>query len=685
MSLRPFFGKSVNLSKAAMLVSIALMVAAGWYVPAAKADPITINVSPIGAPVGATITISGINATAGAEVRIYLWVVFLTTTIANETGGYLVNVAVPAINSGTYPIMASDTVEGDAASTMFTVEPRVILSPLQGGYNHEISIRGDGFASFSDITIDFDGIDVTPFPAPQTDPLGSFESSFFVISRPNGTYTVTAYDTGANSASAEFTVVPRILTPWLGTSGAPSSLAFIEGYGFSSSVNVTVHFGSVDVTPYPWMLTNMDGSFQVPFFVPDVPDGFYTINASDADGNMAFLQFVVPSPILTLTPSRTFESSLVTARGIGFMTNSRILLYLEDVTMTHLIDLMWMTPNLLVNDDGSFEYSFIVPVTKPGIYSVAAYQMLSSPTDLRLVASAPLTILDSSPLDVEVNVGSLHFRGEMAEFYVKTAFGGDLVNGKISGARLYYSGGNASLDLSSSIEFVSTGLHRIPYAVPINASQGTYTLVVEAYYYATAVEAYGTASDSFVVSPTLTNANAQLIDINDNIGTVVIPDLGIIKVNLTAVNARLVSVQGTEATIQSDIGELKTTTDAIHAKVTSVDGNVETVSSDLGSVQSYVTTTQFQMETAILIVALVSAAGSMLSLILVRKSKPPAPPSPSNPEPSRPDPPKSHIAMQTAPSAEMADLTKPTEQTPAKESSDAAESSTKTETSEAPE
>jgi hypothetical protein len=194
--------------------------------------------------------------------------------------------------------------------------------------------------------------------------------------------------------------------------------------------------------------------------------------------------------------------------------------------------------------------------------------------------------------------------------------------------------------LTSNQETVAPGLFRIPYSIPANASQGTYTVVVEAHYYAEALEAYGTGSGSFLISPTLTSVNAQLIAINDQIGTVVIPDIGTIKVNLTAINARLISVQGTEATIQSDIGALKTTTDAINAHVTSIDGDVATVCSDLGTVKTHMTTTGFQLDAATLVIAVVAAAGSMISLMTVRKTRSPTPSSPSAPAPPPANPPE---------------------------------------------
>jgi len=623
MSLKLLMRKSVSPTSVFALLFTGSMLAAAFNIQTAKANPLTIEVSPTSAAVGDTITISGLDATPLGEVKIYfVGMIFIATTTANETGGYSISVTVPPVPTDTYPIMALDVASGDTQSTTFTVEPRILLTPSQGEWNTEVSVVGDGFSYDSNVTIMFDWIDVTPSTVPHTDFLGSFQANFWVPSIPNGTYTVTATDELGYSATTEFRVIPTLATG-LRPSGAPSSLAFVSGYGFASDVNATLMFDSVDVTPYPYFTTSWDGSFSVLFFVPQVPDGIYTITATDDEGNSASLTFVVPSPLLTLSPNRTFESSVVTAMGWGFQPSAPVLLYLEDMTMTSMVDLLLMSPNLMTDVYGYFEYQFVVPITKPGVYSVSAYG-ISGPwsAEAEKLASAPLTVVEGQPLDLEVNVGSTHFRGELAEFYVKTAFDGNLVNAKIDKAKLYYSNGSANLDLASDVQAVDTGLFRIPYSIPGDATKGTYTLVVEAHYYADATEAYGTGSGNFLVSPALTTQNALLIELEDNIGSIVISDLGIIKVNLTAINAKLVSVEEGEATIQSDIGTLKTNTDTINAKVTSIDGNVATISSDLGTVKSQVTTTGFQVETAALIFSLIAAAGSMLSVLLIRRIKP---------------------------------------------------------------
>jgi prophage DNA circulation protein len=178
-------------------------------------------------------------------------------------------------------------------------------------------------------------------------------------------------------------------------------------------------------------------------------------------------------------------------------------------------------------------------------------------------------------------------------------------------------------------------VYRIPYALPGTAPQGTYTLLVEASYTTNLIEAFGASSSNFLLSPTFTAENAQLINVEDKIGTIMIPDLGIIKANLTAINARLVSVQGTEATLQSDIGTLKTNTETINAKVTSIDGNTATISSDVGTIKndirnirSETATSGLQIEATTLtalMFSLIGAVGALFSVILIKKILPTTP------------------------------------------------------------
>ena len=136
----------------------------------------------------------------------------------------------------------------------------------------------------------------------------------------------------------------------------------------------------------------------------------------------------------------------------------------------------------------------------------------------------------SEPLDVEADVGAIHFTGEIADFYVLVSSEGAPINATLT-AYLYYDGAMYA-DLTSLVQYIEDGLYRIPYTIPCEASAGTYALVVNAACYT--VE--GTILKSFLLSPTLTRWNAWLIEINDNVVTIK-TDVSTIKVSLEDINA----------------------------------------------------------------------------------------------------------------------------------------------------
>jgi hypothetical protein len=101
-------------------------------------------------------------------------------------------------------------------------------------------------------------------------------------------------------------------------------------------------------------------------------------------------------------------------------------------------------------------------------------------------------------LDVEVDVGSVYFRGETAEFYVLVSSAGNRESASLC-ASLYFNG-TLYASLTGSVKPVATGLYRIPYAIPLNASAGEYALIVDA----SVCGVDGTGMKVFLLSQTLT-------------------------------------------------------------------------------------------------------------------------------------------------------------------------------------
>jgi len=103
--------------------------------------------------------------------------------------------------------------------------------------------------------------------------------------------------------------------------------------------------------------------------------------------------------------------------------------------------------------------------------------------------------------------------------------------------------------------------------------------------------------------------------------------------NLTEINGRLVSVQGTVATIETDLGTIEADLTDINARLVSIEGNVVTIETDLGTIeadvsdiQAEVVPTGYEFNLLATILALIAAIGAWFSAMLIRK-KPQLPPS----------------------------------------------------------
>jgi len=235
-------------------------------------------------------------------------------------------------------------------------------------------------------------------------------------------------------------------------------------------------------------------------------------------------------------------------------------------------------------------------------------------------------------LGVAVDSGSVYFRGETAEFSVLTTNNGEPTNTTAMEALLYH-GSSLQANLTAFVQVVTTGMYRITYSIPADASFGTYTLLVKTEYY----NARGTNAKTFQISQMLTAAITQ---IEDGIATIQ-TDLNTIRVNLTAINASIsgliVDAKGTLlAQITSSMGTLTTRLDLINATVTSINGNTATITTTLGEVKTQLTgevktqlvdlqtnaTTTTSATYAAVILSMIAMILAAMILMRIRKKQP---------------------------------------------------------------
>jgi hypothetical protein len=323
----------------------------------------------------------------------------------------------------------------------------------------------------------------------------------------------------------------------LGDSSLLNATVYNSGWKNETDVELQMLINGVEVNSTVIGLLQVGYNYTLSYFLsPPAVEASYNVTVyappvtgEDVTDNNVATKFVTVGQYFA-DPSSGPIGTKTTVYGANFPNQTQVLVTFNDMPMG----------SVTTDQDGSFIFVFNIPVSVAGEQTVKAFEV----SNVSNQAATTFTVIDVTPLDIETEVGTIHFRGEMAEFYIQIAFKGTLVDATITRAMLYCANGTTSLDLKTNVESISTGLCRIPYLIPANATLGSYILTIEASYTTAIVKAKGVSSKSFLLSPTLTAEDALIIDIKDEIATIVIPNLDVIKAKLTAINAELVGLNG---------------------------------------------------------------------------------------------------------------------------------------------
>jgi uncharacterized protein YukE len=230
------------------------------------------------------------------------------------------------------------------------------------------------------------------------------------------------------------------------------------------------------------------------------------------------------------------------------------------------------------------------------------------------------------PLEVTVDVGSIHFRGEIAEFFVLVTSSGKAVSVTEMNASLLYNHEVSQIN-PLDIEEITTGVYLIRYEIPIDASPGTYAMMIAST--RDVVESNttqdGTALRTFLLSPTLSGWNTTLTGVTDELATIN-SQIGEIHVNLTAINATLTSIFNTGkgeilAEIDTAIGPLQTRLENINATVTAIDDNTATIDSTLGEIEVSIGSLQSVTATGLVASSILSAIAAIAAVLLLLRAR----------------------------------------------------------------
>lgn len=368
----------------------------------------------------------------------------------------------------------------------------------------------------------------------------------------------------------------------------------IGGAIVNSTIISLLPAGQYYMLSYLWAPPAVKATYNVTANAPPLP------GEALIDNNIATKIVTVRS--LILTPESGPAGTKVNVEGVKFGNQTQVSVTFNDMLMGYA----------LTDENGSFTFVFNIPFSVSGIQIVKAFDATGNYGD------GTFSVIDATPLDVGVDVGTIHFKGELAEFYIQTTFKGIAVNATSVNATLY--GPNNEVvhyQFPDTITSVATGLYEITYAIPIDAPNGTYILMAESSYFRDNVEAYGTSFKTFLLSPTLAAFEATLISLNGTVAWLE-TEIGTIETNITDIGLKVTEIDGDIATIQTTLG-------TIEGRITSIEGDIAIIETDIGSVKADVSTIKGTQETfvipqyAAVALAFIAAIGATLIIFLLRR------------------------------------------------------------------
>jgi|GEM_PF-4691255 len=276
-------------------------------------------------------------------------------------------------------------------------------------------------------------------------------------------------------------------------------------------------------------------------------------------GQLLGTAFLGGTPRVSLNPSIGLAGTLITVQGAGFFPFSSVTMKFVD-NFVAVGFASWR---------GTVSVQGLAPYAMPGDYKVSLTDALGT------TSSSPFTMVDATGLDIQTSVGSMHFRGEMANLWASTSISGVSVDVDNLTAKLYAPDQSA---INLTITHVAPGLYLMNLVIPLDAPFGDYAFVVTANY----GSHMGIGLTGTQISQTLTGFDARLTGIEGSIATIQ-TDVGAIQLNLSNINISLVSINGSMAVLQTDVGAIQADLATIGANLTSMNGSMVTIQTQLGN------------------------------------------------------------------------------------------------------
>jgi PKD repeat protein len=237
--------------------------------------------------------------------------------------------------------------------------------------------------------------------------------------------------------------------------------------------------------PSPFNFCGFRDFFTIAWDTSGVTPGNYTISVTvflapgevdptPADNSMnGGTVTILPAPVITLSPSTGPDGTKVQVQGTGFL----ILEQFGYIPVNFVyVNFDNMSTGFTIAHNGTFTFTFDVPLSQAGTHGVFAFDPFSGPH-----ASATFTVLPTfnNNLALRIDMGTIYFPEDTATAYILTT-----VNGAPTGQSIQLQvtlfkpdGTNTTL---TAIR-VGTGLYKATYTIPSTGPLGTYLVLAKAH------------------------------------------------------------------------------------------------------------------------------------------------------------------------------------------------------------
>ena len=292
---------------------------------------------------------------------------------ADPLGAWSVEINIPLTAAGTYTVSVPGT--GSALRLLFSVTAGVSLSTGRAAPGETVTVVGSGFVSDEkDITLRLGDKTVANGIIANAD--GTWDYQIKIPPLSAGTYRLSA--TGSQTSSAniqeDVLILGSLLTANI-LSGTPGMTINVSGKGFGSNEpEIDITYDGVVVVK--GISADVLGAFAGSFVVPPSPSGAHVIDvnqsgASGAGNGATEIGFQI-RPGITLEYTEGPPGNPIQIFGSGFGANEPNISLVYDSTP--------VVSGIAADAVGSFQGSFLIPLSGAGAHSIQAKSPFSGAT-----------------------------------------------------------------------------------------------------------------------------------------------------------------------------------------------------------------------------------------------------------------------------------------------------------------